>query len=270
MVGAHRLRVRLFGLDVDAVTARQATACLREHLARHGCGQKPDLPVQVVVTLNPEMVMQARRDLGFLRLLEQADWRVPDGVGIVWACRLLGQPVPERVAGIELAEALLQACAELKVGAFLLGGRPGVAEEAARRLARRIRGLEVTGSWHGYFAEGSPEEQQLLEKLRQLRPGLLLVGMGSPRQERWMMRHRSQLQGAVAVAVGVGGSLDVWAGRVARAPWLFRRTGTEWLYRLLRQPWRARRMLALPQFAWLAVREAARMRVFGGASNRPI
>ena len=250
-----RNRVSVLGVGVDRVGLEDAVARLADHL-----GTTPPVAsgMQVVVTLNPEMVMHARRTPDFAAQLQAADLVVADGTGIVWAARLAGSPLPGRVPGIDLAERLLKVCAERACGVFLLGGRPGVAEEAARRLAQRLPGLVVVGTHHGYFTPGSSEEEALLAQLQQSRPDLVLVGMGSPRQELWLFRHRRRLQGCVRVAVGVGGSLDVWAARVRRAPSLFRRTGTEWLFRLITQPWRARRMAALPSFTVHAVLDAVR------------
>lgn len=253
-------RVRVLGIPVDAVDLAGAVERLARHLeASPSCLSA----MQVVVTLNPEMVMHALRRADFAARLQEADLVVADGTGIVWAARLAGSPLPGRVPGVDLAERLLEVCAARAVGVFLLGARPGVAEEAARRLERRLPGLGVVGTHHGYFAPGSPEEQALLATLERVRPGLLLVGMGSPRQEEWLLGHRTRLQGCVRVAVGVGGSFDVWAGRVRRAPAVFRRTGTEWLFRLVTQPWRARRMTALPRFAAAAALYAVQAR-FGG------
>ncbi len=234
--------VDILGVPMHPVSLEQAA----ELALRWAAG---DGPMRWIVTLNPEMVMQAQRDPGFGSLLALADLLVPDGVGTVWAGRMLGVAVVGRVPGIELAERILERAAQTRLPVFLLGGRPGTAEQAAARLRERLPGLVVAGWAHGYLEPGGQEEQAVLGRIASARPAVLLVGMGSPLQERWLARHRGQLAGSVRLAMGVGGSLDVWAGRTPRAPGWMRRAGLEWLFRLLREPRRARRMLALPAFA---------------------
>lgn len=199
-----------------------------------------------VITLNPEIAMACQQDTRLQRVLGAADLVVPDGVGILWAARWRGQRLPERVTGIDLAERLAARAAQHGHRLFLLGARPGVAEEAAARLARRYPGLVVAGT-HG----GSPnpcDDAETLARIAGARPDILLVAYGAPAQEWWIARLRTQV--GVPVVIGVGGALDLLAGRVPRAPQWMRRVGMEWLYRLLREPWRARRMLALPRFGW--------------------
>lgn len=234
--------VDILGVPMHPVSLEQAA----ELALRWAAG---DGPMRWIVTLNPEMVMQAQRDPGFGSLLARADLLVPDGVGTVWAGRMLGAAVAGRVPGIELAERILDLAARARLPVFLLGGRPGTAEQAAARLRARLPGLVVAGCGHGYLEPGGQEEKAVLGRIASARPAVLLVGMGSPLQERWLARHRGRLAGSVRLAMGVGGSLDVWAGRTPRAPGWMRRAGMEWVFRLLREPRRARRMLALPAFA---------------------
>ncbi|MBO8142323.1 MAG: WecB/TagA/CpsF family glycosyltransferase [Firmicutes bacterium] len=207
-----------------------------------------------VVTVNPELIMHAARNPGVARAVREADLVVPDGIGVVWASRVFGRPVPERVPGVELAGALLGLAAARGFRVFLLGAEPGVAEEAARRAKRRHPRLVVAGVHHGYF--GPEQEPAVLDLIRRARPDIVLVGMGAPRQELWIARHRHRW--SVPLAVGVGGTLDVLSGRVARAPRWMQRAGLEWLYRLLRQPARIRRAAALPRFALKVLLDARR------------
>ncbi len=209
-----------------------------------------------VVTANSEMVMMARERPDFARILERATLVVPDGIGVVWAARLLGDYLPERVAGIDLMDQVLARCAERGWRPFLLGAAPGVAEQAAAVLRQRYPGLEIAGVHHGYFEPA--DEAAVLDRIKSASPDLLLVAMGAPRQEYWIARHRHQL--SVGVAAGVGGSLDVWAGHVTRAPRWMRDAGLEWAYRLIRQPRRLLRMTALPRFALIVLWD----RFFGG------
>lgn len=245
-------RVRVLGVEIDRVGLEQAVAIALAWLqggADAGDAAAGDAPrggARIVVTPNAEMVYAAGFDRELAGALARADLAVPDGAGVVWAARRVGKPVPERVPGVELGERLVAECARLGLGVFLLGGRPGVAEAAAAALRRRHPGLRVAGTHHGYFA--GEDEVAIMEAISAARPALLLVGLGSPRQEKWLDHRRAEL--ACRVAIGVGGSLDIWAGTARRAPLLWRRLHAEWLFRLYREPWRWRRMLALPRFAW--------------------
>jgi N-acetylglucosaminyldiphosphoundecaprenol N-acetyl-beta-D-mannosaminyltransferase len=230
-------RIEILGTGVDPVTLEEAViicAGFAESGAPH-----------VVITVNPEAVENARRDAEFARVLREADLLVADGAGIVWASRRLGMPVPERVAGIDLLLRLSAVAASHGYGVYLLGARPGVASNAAHALAAQYPGLRIAGTMHGYFQPS--EEAGVLAGIRRASPHVLFVGTGSPRQEKWMARHREALN--VPVAMGVGGSFDVLSGEVRRAPLWMRSSGLEWLYRLGTQPARWRRSLSLAAFA---------------------
>lgn len=234
-------RFRLLGVAVDRLTVAQAAARVEALIAAGGVGQ--------VVTVNPEFVMAARRDRQFRRVLNQASVAVADGIGIVWAARILGDRLPERVGGIDLVETLARRCAISGRRLFLLGGAPGVANAAAEVLRSRYRGLVVAGT-HA----GSPRPCDFADiraRVHAGRPDLLLVAFGAPAQELWIARHQAEL--AVPAAIGVGGAFDFLAGRIRRAPGWMQRLGLEWLYRLALQPWRWRRMLALPRFGAMVV-----------------
>lgn len=237
MVAEGSLRVDVLGVPVDNVTMDQAVEVV-DRLVRAGAGG-------LVVTPNPEMVMAARRDPELLAVLREADLAVPDGVGLVWASRLLGRPLAGRVAGYDLFLRLLELAARRDYRVYLLGGAPEVAAAAESRIRKTYGATTVVGFRHGYFTAG--ELPAVLDAIRAAGPHLVFVGMGSPRQERWMGRNRSAL--AKMVLMGVGGSFDVIAGRVARAPEGWQRANLEWLYRLVREPRRLRRQLVLPRFA---------------------
>ncbi len=205
----------------------------------------------LIVTANVELVMRARGapDLG--DILRRAALVVADGVGVVWGARRFGRPLPGRVPGIDLAERLCGEAARRGWRVYLLGGASGVAAEAADNVRRRYPGIQVTATRHGYF--GDAEEEDVIRTIRAASPTLLLAGLGSPRQERWLDQHLASL--GVPIAIGVGGTLDVWAGRVRRAPRAVQAMGLEWGYRLLRQPGRLRRQLTIPRFiaaVWMA------------------
>jgi len=233
-------RVWILGVPFDPLDLRGAVAaCVR--MVADG---RPHL----AVTANPEAVVRALDDPEFAEVLRRADLVVADGIGVVWASRRLGRPLPMRVPGIELMEALCAHAARQGLRVFLLGGSEGVAEQAARTLIRRYPGLCIAGTHHGYFTEDEP----VVARIAGARADLLFAGMGMPRQEKWLSRHLSDL--GVRLAMGVGGSLDVLAGRVRRAPGFVQQVHLEWLYRLLREPRRWRRQLALLRFVWAVLR----------------
>jgi len=198
----------------------------------------------LVVTCNPEMVMTSLSDLLFAEILRRADLVVPDGIGVVWASRVLGSPLKERVPGIELMEAVLAEAAREGWRVFLLGGEPGIAAAAARAMKESFPGLNIVGEHHGFFSRS--EEPQVLEMVRAAKPHVLLLALGVPRQEKWAAAHLGSLR--VPVAIGVGGSFNVWAGVDKRAPQWMRNIHLEWLYRIIRQPWRLKRAMAIPRF----------------------
>ena len=204
-----------------------------------------------VVTGNPIMVMAALERPDYYRVMEQAELIVPDGAGIVWASRLAGDPVPERVAGFDLLHELMRLGERRRWSAYLLGARQDVVEEAARRLQERYPLVRIAGFRNGYF--GPEEDAAVIAAIREAAPDLLFVARDAlTTQEPWIARYKHEL--GVPVMMGVGGSFDVIAGRTKRAPALFQRLGLEWLYRLLRQPSRAGRMAALPRFALKVLR----------------
>jgi N-acetylglucosaminyldiphosphoundecaprenol N-acetyl-beta-D-mannosaminyltransferase len=230
-------RLRVLGVRVDCIDLVGALERIEAMIAAGGRHQ--------VATVNPEFVMHARSDLDFAAVLESADLCLADGWGVVWAARRQGCRLPGPVAGSDLVPALAPLCARRGWSLFLLGARPGVAEETARRLRARAPGLKIAG-----VHAGSPrreDDARSLELIAAARPDVLLVAYGHPQQELWIARNRDRLQ--VPLAMGVGGAFDYIAGRVRRAPVWMRRARLEWLFRLGRQPWRARRMTVLPIFA---------------------
>ncbi|MBF7081612.1 WecB/TagA/CpsF family glycosyltransferase [Desulfallas sp. Bu1-1] len=237
------MRVELFGAPVDRLTMEQAEERVAE-LVRGGRSCR-------VITLNPEFLYRAvSAEPLLLELVRRADLVTADGEGIVWAGRVAGTPFPERVTGIDLMLRLVRRAAAEGWRVYLLGSAPGVAGEAAANLQRKYPGLQVAGTHHGYF---KPDEEELVvRQVKQAAPQLLFVALGAPRQELWIDRHVDRI--GPVVAMGVGGSFDVVAGRVARAPRWMQRMKIEWLGRLIREPSRWRRMLVLPKFAWLVLK----------------
>ena len=229
--------VRVLGVRVDAVDTAGAVARIGALVEAGGHHQ--------VATVNPEFIMLARRDPEFARILEAADLCLADGWGVTWAAKQLGVPLPGRVPGSDFLEPLAGFAAERGYRVFFLGAAAGVAEAAATALRRAHPRLQVAGCHAG---EAGPEgDAESLALIREARPQILLVAYGHPKQELWIERNR--LRAEVPVAMGVGGAFDFVSGRVPRAPAWMRRVGLEWLYRLGREPWRARRMAVLPAFA---------------------
>ncbi len=233
--------LRILGIPIHDVTldeaVEQAAAWVREG------------GVHQMATVNPEFVMAARRDPAFRAVLEGADLCLPDGVGITLAARYLGRPLRERVAGVDLAEALAARAAREGWRLFLLGAAPGVADRAASILAARYPGLIVAGTHAG--SPRREEEDDIVRRVRDARADILLVAYGAPAQDLWLARNLART--GAKVGVGVGGAFDYIAGVVPRAPRWMRRAGLEWLYRLIRQPWRWRRQRVLPLYALLVL-----------------
>lgn len=200
----------------------------------------------LVVTMNAEMAMQAQADPALGDIIRRAGLVVADGSGVVWAVgRQPGAPRVEKVAGVDLLRAAAARAATEGWSLYLLGAKPGVAEEAAANLQATYPGLRIVGVRDGYF--DATTEPAVIQAIRDARPDILLVALGVPRQEKWLAEHQGAL--GVPVAMGVGGSFDVFAGRVKRAPLFFQKFHIEWLFRLIQEPWRFQRMWAtLPAF----------------------
>ena len=201
-----------------------------------------------IVTPNPEIVWACRRDKALRDAVNGAGLVVPDGIGIILGARILGTPLRcGRVPGIDFAAALFDVMAQSGGRVFLLGSKPGVAEEASAMLTGKYPGLIVSGVEHGYFSEDQP----IIDAINIAAPDLLLVCLGAPKQELWMAGNIDRLD--VHLSIGMGGSLDVFAGRVKRAPAFFRKFGLEWFYRLICQPSRIKRAIKLPLFIFAVI-----------------
>jgi len=229
--------VNILGVEFYPITFAGACRALDWMLSRD------DGRMRLAVTANPLMVVTAGKDREFADILERADLLVPDGVGILWAARKLGSPLPERVTGVDLTRYLLSKKPGLRL--FLLGGKPGVADRAKTRLLDEMPWVRVCGTHHGYFS--SAEEDEVVDAVRASKAQVVLAGMGSPRQEKFLWRNRMRL--GAKLGIGVGGVLDVLAGEKQLAPERLRNAGLEWLYRLVREPGRMKADLGLALFA---------------------
>ena len=200
-----------------------------------------------VVTANAEIIMMAQGDKEYKTLLsETADLILPDGAGTVWAGNYLGYTIPERVAGYDLYLRLLEEAAKNNIPVYFFGGKPGIAEEAAEEGKRRWPGLKMAGCRNGYFS--AEEEPEIIEGINRSGAAMLFAALGAPKQEKWLAKYRDQLK--PCLLMGIGGSFDVLAGKVQRAPKWMQDAKLEWFFRLVKQPSRFRRMLALPKFVF--------------------
>jgi N-acetylglucosaminyldiphosphoundecaprenol N-acetyl-beta-D-mannosaminyltransferase len=231
--------IDILGCRLDSIDADEATRRIMEFSAQ-GAGAQ-------VVTLGTEMVVYAQRDERFRTIVNNAALSLCDTVGLLAVARRRGAKLRQRVTGVELLDHLCASAARSGVSVYFIGGAAGVAADAAAILESRFPGLVVAGTHNGFFdAEDVPS---IVESIRKSGAHLLFAGLGSPRQEFFLADHlRASGCGA---GIGVGGSFDVISGRVVRAPLVWRKYGVEWLYRLLREPQRWRRQLALPHFVWL-------------------
>lgn len=232
-----RSTIDILGVKIDKITAAYALKKAEQMVRKPG--------VSTIFTPNPEIVMAAYEDPSFKEVLNSADMCTPDGIGVVYAAKMLGTPVPERVAGFDLTCGLLESLRKTGEGVFLFGAKPGVAEAARDKLVEQYTGLNIAGVQHGYFSES--ENEDIIKKINDSGTALLLVCLGAPKQEKWIYENKSKLT-SVNLCMGVGGALDVFAGIVNRAPDIFIKCNLEWLYRFCKNPSRLNRFATLPRF----------------------
>lgn len=209
---------------------------------------------RLVVTADATALVIAHEDPEFHTIINGADLVTPDGVGLIWAAKRQGTPFVERVPGVDLVKQLVRLSHERGYRIFFLGAAPGVAEEAARNLLCQFPNAVIAGTQHGYFNE--EQESEILQAIRTANPDILLAAMGMPKQEKWLVKHQQALQ--VPVSIGVGGSFDVYSGRIRRAPKLFQKLGLEWFWRLAQDPRKIGKVKNLPHFIRLILKAGSR------------
>lgn len=229
-------RIRILDVPVDMVTSREALEKFKGFLKTEGC--------DLIVTPNSEIVVNAGKNPELKYAIESAKMVIPDGIGLVYASKILGHPLKERVTGIDFLGKALDYMAVAEKSIFLFGSKPGIAERAGEKMVEANPGLKIAGTRNGYFKP--EEEEEILCQINEAAPDLLCVALGSPKQELFVLKYQKRLN--VKAAIGVGGSLDVWSGDLKRAPEFYRNHGLEWLYRLIQEPSRYKRMAALPLF----------------------
>ena len=233
------MKTDVMGVQFDNVTMGEALENARQLLA---AGETCYL-----VTPNPEIVYEAMHDADFRSLLNGAAMVLPDGVGVLLGAKILGTPLKEKVTGVDFAANLLGVLEEEGRKLYLLGSKPGVAELAAQKMLEQHPDLTICGMADGYFREEGP----VVEQISAAAPDVLFVCLGSPKQEHFMKNHKDELN--VTLMIGLGGSLDAFAGTVKRAPAWVSRIGMEWFYRLCKEPRRFKRMLRLPKFLFAVI-----------------
>jgi len=233
----------VLGVRVDRVTQLKVLDIIDQLISlRRANGNT--LPCQQIVTVNTEFVMAAQKNSEFRQTINSAALAVADGIGVVWATRFVGYPTPERITGTDILVALAKRCAEKGYRLYLLGAAPGIAEQAGLCLQALAPGLQVAGTYAG--SPAPTEEDAIIERIHAANADILCIAYGAPAQDLWIYRNLSRLP--AAIAMGVGGAYDFLSGRQRRAPQTMQRMGLEWLYRLYREPWRWKRMLAIPHF----------------------
>ena len=229
-------KVDILGVEVTSLTMKEAAAQVEKYME-----EKSNV---LIATANAEMIMRATHDTVLRNILNGAALVVPDGAGTVWAARHFGHPMPERVAGYDLAQELVRRAPQTGKRMFFFGSAPGVAEKAKAKAERLYPGIQIAGVRNGFFT--AKDEPAIVAQIKDAKPDLRLAALGVPKQEKWLKAHMEELQ--VPVSIGVGGTFDVMAGVMKRAPLWMQKAKLEWLFRGMLQPKRAGRLIALPKF----------------------
>lgn len=236
--------VKILGVNISNINMEEAVDKLWDF-----CKEDKN---HVVFTPNPEFVYRAYHDEEFCKKLNSADLTLPDGIGLIYASKIIGTPLKERVPGFEACSHIIEQSAEHDASIFILGGKPGVAELAKENIEKNFPGANVCGVCDGYFKD----DESVIKKINECSPDFLLVCTGCPRQENWIYKYKDRLN--VKVTIGAGGTVDVLSGTVKRAPKLFCKLGLEWFYRLITQPSRLGRMMSLPKFMLIVISKKLR------------
>lgn len=230
-------RVDILGIPVDKITEKELLEKIINFIN--------EKRFHLIVTINSENATKALENKIFLDVIKNADLVIPDGIGIIFASKILGDKLPERIPGIDLSYKLLEISNEKHYKIVLIGGKEGVAEGAKENLKKIFPNLNIVMTYNGYFNED--EEKKIVEEIQKIEPDILLVGMGSEKQEIWIWNNREKFKN-IGVCIGVGGTLDIWAGKKKRAPKLVQKLGLEWLYRVIIEPKRIFRVLKIFNF----------------------
>ena len=227
--------ISVLGVKVNDITVSETAELIEQFVKEQ---DKPHL----IVTLGTEMVMASQKDSDIKNLINNASLVCADGVGVVWGARKAGLKLREKAAGVEILEEVVKRSSESKLRIFLLGAEPGTAEKTAENLRNKYPNCNIVGTFHGYFKEDS----EPIEIIKKAKPDVIFTALGFPKQEKWYLSHAQELK--IPVGMGVGGSFDVLSGKIDRAPMWMRKLSLEWLYRLIKEPSRFKRMMSIPKF----------------------
>lgn len=229
-------KVNVLGVNIDKVSIPEAVDKIFDMLDERKCHS--------VFTPNSEIILNAYKDAEFAEVLNSADLLTADGIGVVYASKILHNPIKSRAAGYDIACGVVDKISESGHRLYLFGGKPGIAEKAKKKIEEQYPFIQIVGTRNGYFTDD--ESQRIVNEINSVGADIVFVCLGAPKQEKWIYENRDKVK--ARVMMGIGGSLDVFAGEVERAPEIWCRLGLEWLYRLIKEPWRFKRMLALPKF----------------------
>lgn len=226
----------IMNVPIDKGNLEDATQRIKKLLEEEGCSQ--------VVTPNTEIIMSAQEDKELMNIIKEAQLVIPDGIGLIYASKIKNKGLTERVTGVDLMSEILEVCNKNNKSIYLFGGKPNVAKIASENILKKFPNIKIAGIQDGYY---KPEEEaDIIEKINLSQADILFTALGAPKQEKVIYKYKKQLK--VKLAAGVGGSIDIWAGTVKRAPKIYQNLGLEWFYRLIKEPWRYKRMLVLPKF----------------------
>lgn len=237
-------KIQILGVPIDKVDMKEAVKRATDAIE--------DNRKFFIVTPNSEIVVEANKNEELLSIIKKADLVVPDGIGLVIGSKIIGKPLSERVTGIDLMEQLLKYADKNFKSVYLIGGKEGIASDAGINIKKKYPNIKIAGTHHGYFSgihtgkPGHSDEEEVIEHIIKADADMVFVALGALKQERFINTYINRLSGRLFM--GVGGSLDVYSGTVKRAPVIYQKLGIEWLYRLIKEPFRIKRMMSLPVF----------------------
>ncbi|WP_077369803.1 WecB/TagA/CpsF family glycosyltransferase [Anaerosalibacter sp. Marseille-P3206] len=241
--------IKIFGVRVDKVSLKEAVCKVEEFLQGNG--------PKTIYTPNTEIIMEAKEDEQLKEVLNNGNLIIPDGIGLIYAAKIKKKPLVERVTGFDLSIEMIKLADKHSYSIFLLGGEEGIAKKAGEKIVEKYTNVKIAGYNNGYFKgahigfPGHEEEREVIEKIKQAKPDILFVGFGAPKSEKWMELYKDELN--CKVMIGNGGTMDIIAGKVKRAPEVYQKLGLEWFYRLIKEPSRIKRQIALPKFMFKVI-----------------
>lgn len=244
-----REKISILGVNIDKLTLKDAVDRVKSFLNSN--------KINTIYTPNTEVVMETRKNPDLKNIVNSGDLVIPDGIGLVYASKIKKRPLPERVTGFDLSMKILEIANDKSCSLFLVGGKPGIADRAVENIKKQYPNINIVGSHHGYFKgthigyKEHEEEIQVLNKINESKPDIIFVGFGAPKQENWIHENKDRLN--CKVIIGNGGTIDVLAGAVKRAPEIYQRLGLEWFYRLMKDPKRIKRQMVLPLFVLIVL-----------------